>query len=393
MKKTIVALSVLAATGAQAQWAVYDARLEQGIKAVVEAVRGSAQSTVAAGSTTAEASSKALSQAMTNAEIDKQVDRFKSIGACDAIALSLAADAKRTTAPVGGRGATSGRGGSAGMGANHPLIQALRTSEGTLPPSSPEAQASTAAAGICKTFTPAGTLRAEACKAAGYSPEDTFGFGAADISASTLLDGPQKADKPFRRRLTWSTDSTDPADIAVRAFRRNLGIPIELRALRAGELNSTAGRQFMAFKDSYEARMSLADSAIRALTMNRAENPQLIVALDALTKSPVSGSFVTSYLEANAPKWKARGVSLDELTTIEVDRRHSNPAWHTNLVQTPGEPVAKEHLALAAHQSALIWRNIQAAEHGNLLLGQIASTLTRMESTAQLNQMHAAAVR
>lgn len=387
--KLLLAVVLVGLTSAaQAQWAVYDARLEMGIKAVVDAIRGGAQSTVAAGSTTAEASAKAISQAMTNAEIDKQVDRFKQVGACDAMASSMSADARRTTPALGGR--SGGVGGGTPPGQSDALNKALKVAEGKEPPPSPEVQAANGAAGACNTFARPGSPRAAACAKAGFSTSDQLKLADADIKAETILSGPQKTGEPFRRKLTISSNEEQSA---IRSIRRNLMVPIELRELTKAELNSSAGRQYMSFKDSYEARMSMAESPIQNLTMNRFGNAANNTTIEVLLKGENSGRWVRDYLSLNAPEWKSRGVSADELMNIEVERRINNPNWHTAVAQMGGDPVQREQLMLSAHQSLLMWRQVQATEHGNLLLGQMLAALTRQEMTPQLNALHSSAAR
>ena len=385
-------LAAMVATGAQAQWAVYDARVETAMKAIVDAVRSSAQTTSSAVVKAAEQNAAAAMDATAANEIAKLDEKYRFPSACDAVAATRGvADAVRTAG--GGVGGGGRGGGGARLPSKISQVQAdiIRISEGTLPAPSFEVQTSLAVKAGCETYASTTSLRAARCENAGMKPGTAGVFRDADIRSQTLIDGPQEDGKEFRRKLTIDSTSDSMEFAAIRAYQRNLDTPIQLRELTKSEMKTEAGRQFLSFKDSYDARMSMASSPVNTLVANRAANPVLIPVVEQLAKADSSKAYVDNYLKVNFPDWKRKGVSIDELMNLEVERRYMNKDWHMQIASTAGEPIAKEQLIQTAFQNVLLWRMVQTLDKMNLVNGQIAASTVRQEMNPALNQLHSVA--
>lgn len=400
MKKIfLMACLSLSAAGAQAQWAVYDFRVEQGVKALVDAVRGQGQAQAAVQAKATEQTTAAVVRAQSNAA-RQQIDRDYIVpDACGTIAGTQGmADANRINNPAAHN---SGRNGRAGIksprGASPSMTRALQFANAEKPPPAVEAQASTAIEGVCSTFVDANSLRGESCKNAGVQ-KVASGMGLepdSDISANTILYGAMRKGEIPRKKFTIDPDQTDqPEFFAVQALRRNLNTPFETRQLSSQELRTDAGRQYTVMKDAYDARMSVADAPFMSIVANRAPNLPTIKMVEQLLNSPVTAGYTKVYLEANGLKdWKTKGISRDEITNLEVERRHMNIDWHVNMAALPGDPIMKEMVAMMAFNQTQAWETRLQMREMSLVLGQILATLNRMEMTPQLNALHAAATR
>jgi hypothetical protein len=400
--KKIFAMACLSfcAAGAQAQWAVYDFRVEQGVKAMVDAVRGQGQAQTAIQAKAVEQTTAAVVRAQSNAA-RQQIDRdYIVTDACGTIAGTQGmSDVNRINNPAAYR---SGRNGGGGIGtprgASPSMTKALEVALGDKPPPAIEAQASTAIEGACATFVDVNSLRGQSCKnadvksvasGAGLEPD-------ADIKATTILYGALRKGEAPRKKFTIDPDQrqVEPEFFAIQALRRNLNTPFEARQLSSQELRTDAGRQYTVMKDAYDARMSVADAPFMSIVAGRAPNLPTIKMVEQLLSSPVHAGYTQVYLEANGLKdWKTKGISRDEITNLEVERRHMNIDWHANIASQPGDPIMKEMIAMMAFNQTQDWEMRLQMREMSLVLGQILATLNRMEMTPQLNALHAAATR
>ena len=396
------ALLLAAATSAHAQWAVYDFRVEQGIKAVVDAIRGAGQAQTATQAAAAEQMSGAMAE-IQKMEAQRANDRAYQVpDACGVIAATQGfADAQRIANPAAhqtarGRPASSSRY-KAPSGSHKDSTRLLMIAQGDVPPPSPEAQARLSVSVACENFAEPGSVRGMACKDAGTNPSNSLGLEAnADRQATTLFWGAAEKGRPVRKVMTFIPDgSEDKKYFAIDFYRKNLNTPLDLRKLEKTEIDSMPGRQYMTLQDAYEARMSMADHPIHAWLTNRTENIATIKPVEQMLNSPVMASYVKAYLDSNglSARWKTKGISLDELTNLEVERRHANIDWYANIMSQPGSPVEKELAAIQAFHSTLLWRQAQKLDEISILLGQILAASVRTEMTPQLNALHAAATR
>lgn len=261
--------------------------------------------------------------------------------------------------------------------------------EGTAPAPNPEVTLALGASAGCSQFAAANSVRADNCLNAGFAVTAPKRPGA-DTNAQTIFEGPQEAGAP-RVRLSINMD-TDPEDsLAVKAFMRNLSTPAELRGLLPAELGSANGRKYLGLKDIYDARMSLADRPMKRQVANITENKSWIASLKDMI---YDDKFVQDYLDKNKKDWQKTGVSSDEWTKIEVERRYLNIGWLAKLekMESP-EQIGREQVRIAAQHSLLLWRLTQEQRETNVLLGAILGTKVRSELLPELTAAHKAAMR
>lgn len=273
------------------------------------------------------------------------------------------------------------------------MKRAVEISAGAVPVPSPEAQAALASSGACSSFVNAGAnkVRADTCIAAGFEASAANGHPDADIRAETLFDGPQRGatTAEFRRRLTIDPNGSEVS--ALNAYTRNLNTPIDLRQLRKAELQTDAGRQYLTYRDAYEARMSLAEKPVRIMSANRMANATLKPVVEQLLASPITGSFVSEYLNKNYPKWQSNGISQDELANLEAEGRYMNRSWHLLMAGSAPEVHMKEQTTMMALQTVLMTRMLFKLDEQSVVAGQVAATQIRQEMMPQLIQLHSTA--
>lgn len=312
---------------------------------------------------------------------------YSANAASDAMALAAAA----------GRGGNSGPRDSGGpLSANQAarqLNRILDIAEGKTAPPSPDILAGAAAKAACSNFVGSGSaskLRAENCINAGFTVGNPSGFDSADTSATTLFDGPQKTGEAARKRFSVNYTKNSPEDIAVHAFMRNIGSALELRGLKAAELSTAAGQRFTAVKDTYDARLSLAQ---RPLVRHIAMTAQSTTNIKTAEYMAADDEFVTAYLSRNVPDWKTKGVSVDELSNLDVVRKHNNIKWIAKTETKGLEWIAGEQLRMTAQTNALLWSLNQEIRENSVLLGGMTASTLRAELLPELKAAHTAAAR
>lgn len=325
-------------------------------------------------------------------EQNRQNDRYQVVDGCAVLANTRGSSEASRSAIAQGGGV--GRGNRVKpTGVSPEMAKALDVAAGSVPAPSPEVQSAMASSGACSSFvaSSANPVRAKTCDLAGFKTSASNGYPDADIRAETLFDGPQRgatADT-FRRRLT--IDATGAEASATNAYLRNLNTPIDLRQLEKAELRTDMGRQYMAFRDAYEARMSLAEKPARSMIADRFANRALLPVVEQLQASNVTGPFVSAYLNQNYPRWKSNGISLDELSNLEVERRYMNRNWHLLMANAPPEAHVKEQTTMLAFQAVLMNRILNKLSEQAVLTGQASATQVRQEMMPQLIQLHSAA--
>lgn len=297
----------------------------------------------------------------------------------------------------------SGAAGSTGRGSggtrtnangNSQLAMALKIAEGKVAAPQPDVAAAIAASAGCGSFVDASNpMRVASCRAAGFSVGNANGFAGADINAATLFDGPQKAGQPAQKRFTVDMTADSAEEKAIAAFMRNMNVPLELASLKPAELSTDAGRRYMSIKDTFDARMSMAERPGKAHAGMISQNANTIPMLKELTGANGDAEFVTPYLAANAPNWQSKGVSANELVNLEVERRYMNLKWLGKTVSMSPDEIAREQLRLTALQNVLLWRANQTNVENGIMLGGLLGAAVRSEMLPQLQAAHAAAVR
>lgn len=367
---------------------------------LVNALRGSTQTLAAQQAKAAELVAESNQRTHTQVEAERQDARFAVTDACAVVAASRGLqEAARTAPSVGGsvgRGGGGGGGGRAATGGvTGDMQKALDISSGRVAAPAPEQQASLAASGACGSFVSgrANPVRGTSCSLAGFSASASNGHPDADIRAETLFDGPQRAEGAtgFKRKLT--VDADGPERQAVEAYMRNLNTPIDLAQLTKAELGRPSGRQYIAYRDAYEARMAMAEKPAKTLAQNRTANPALVPVVKQLLASEVTGAFVKDYLDKAYPNWATRGVSVDELMNLEAERRYLNKDWHVKMAGMPPEAHVKEQTTMLAYQVLLLSRMSEKLDSLAVVAGQGVATQVRQEMVPQLITLHGQASR
>lgn len=323
---------------------------------------------------------------------------------CSIAASSGTSDAYRDSAAAGrmvGRGGTTpalptgtvamSGGKATSSGAKTQMTQLVNSANGRSDAPSPEITAAAAASAGCGLYAGSGSYRAVACANAGFNA-GSGGYTRADISATTLFDGPQKDGEPVRKKYTLKpTPNQDSAEeLAMQAFLRNMGVPIELRTLQAAELSSVGGRRYMAVKDVFDARISFAQ---RPSARHIAMMTPSTSTIQALKEMVVGNSAVSTYLGKYVPDWQTKGVSADELINIDIERRYGNLEWLAKTASQDPRWVQGEQLRVSAQQNVLLWRLNQEIRENSILVGGLAASQFRTELLPELKAAHAAATR
>lgn len=365
---------------------------------LVNALRGSTQTIAAQQAKSAELVAESNQRTHTQMEAERQDARYVVPDACAVVAASRGLqDAARGAPGMGGGVGRGGGGGgrSASGGITSEMQKALDISAGRVAAPAPEQQASLAASGACGSFVSgrANPVRGNSCTLAGFSAGAANGHPDADIRAETLLDGPQRAETAagFKRKLTVDADGSERQ--AVEAYMRNLNTPIDLPQLTKAELARPTGRQYIAYRDAYEARMALAEKPAKTLAQNRTANAALLPVLKQLLVSDVTGPFAKEYLDKAYPNWTTRGVSVDELMNLEAERRYLNKDWHAKMASLPPEAHVKEQTTMLAYQVLLLSRVSEKLDALAVVAGQGVATQVRQEMVPQLITLHGQASR
>ena len=268
------------------------------------------------------------------------------------------------------------------------MDRALRIANGKEPAPAPEVQAQIAAKGACETFAGSG-VRGTACGSAGFAASNTSGYQDADLKAATLLDGPQAAGSA-RRRLTIDPGTKDAT--AVSAFMRNVSSPLQLRDLTPGELKTDEGRRYMALKDAFDARISLAERPMQRHSGKILASTATIPMVNELLKSK-QAQFVTAYLNRQAPNWRTKGISEDELMNLEFERRHTNLLWQADVAESSPEEAAREMVRLQALQLVMLNNLTTEVREMSVAMSGLALAQARAELVPQLVAQHRLAAR
>lgn len=359
---------------------------------LVDAIKGSAATIGTATTKNSQAVTTGISQAMTVQKLNEVTAKYEHPDECAAVAASTTMQAASRNP---GGGSSGGGRGSAGMGrgvgVSTQTQEAIKSANGLTPPKAPEIQTAVNAKGSCNDFA-SGAVRKANCTNSGLGGGNVAtGFPDADIRAETLFHGPQPKDatEGMKKRLTIVANTAEAS--AVDMYMAHLDTPVTPAQLTPSELSSQAGRQFMSFKDSYDARMSLASWPVRAINARHVADPANNKMLYTLLQSPITSPFVIDYLNKNVPNWQSTGVSLDELMDLEATRRYTNESWQTAVATMDFMALQREQLINAAYQNTLLWRLVQATEMNGVVASQGIHSALRTEMNPQLNALHAAA--
>ena len=379
---SVITSAITGQTSAMTTWG--ETRLMPGILGATQTISQS----VTSNSKAAQENAVAIMQAQQNMAADQ---RYHVTNPCAVGAMSVAAGVAIRSGPALGHAAVGGgRGALSGVSRPSTSVgKALAVSEGKIAAPDPRVAGLLNASAACSGF--ATGVRASSCTALGLPTGVSTGYADADVTAATVIDGPQVAGSPMKR-YSLDLDPNSSEELAVSSYMRNLDTPIGGRALRPDELNTDAGRAYLAVRDVYDARMSMARRPIERHLGNMRATPATIGTLNEMVKG-TDGAWVLNYLKTQKPNWQTKGVGADELLNLDVERRYYNLSWLTNTASMPPEEVAREQLRVSALQNALLWRLIQETTESGLVQGQVLASLNRQEMNRAVEGARAAAAR
>ncbi len=334
-------------------------------------------------------------QTATQQQIAQAGNRYQLSDACGVTsAASGVGDASKVSITGG---VTRGGGGGAPSGTNMTggdsnFNESMNIFTGTAAPPTVEKQAMLSTAGACSTFVNGG-LRKLYCSDAGLNTGASSGFPDADVRSETLFDGPQKDawSANAQRRYTISADGVDRT--ATAAYMRNLNTPIELPQLRKTELTTDQGKQYMAARDTYEARMSFAQRPSNEWLSYITENKTLIPVAKQMIQGESYGEYAKEFLSKNMPQWESRGISMAGILALESSKRYLNKAWYVFMAGQSPDVHIKEQTNMQAQNLYMQYMILEQLMKMNAQLGQINGTNTRIEMNPELVRLHGAAAR
>ena len=380
------------ATSSQAS--VIISSLNTGFTNLATAIQGASAANTASAEGTARVIAEANAHTQSEIERSRSLIRYQPLDPCGATAMVNSApggsqDVARNRGSTSGRSATGVPRGDAVRGN---MRQALEVASGVKPAPAPEISAAVASQGACETFVAsnADTPRARACRGAQIPQRTPNPHPDADVRAETLFDGPQRDAGQIVRRLTYRQDTHEHG--AMEAYLRNLAVPIDLRELSKAEVQTEAGRIYMALRDTYEAMISLATKPARdqARMMRADENTKDII--NQLLNSD-DAPFVRDYLSRAYPDYQRDGISFAELINLEAERRYRNPKWMERMASASDRQLLQEQVQMQAFQ---IWQMnllLDRVQQLAIVQGQTAASATRTERLPGLIAAHRAAQR
>ncbi len=312
------------------------------------------------------------------------------IAATKAPAIAATAAISGSSYGRGGSGASAPGNSLSGGSGPASTANIIGIARGDIPSPSTDILATNAARWACGEYSAGKQLRRAACEGAGLNPGNGGQRPDADIRAETLYDGPQESAGTTKLRRTIAADGKDRQ--AMEAFLRNISSPLELRQLEKAELKTDDGRRFLALKDVYEARMSMATRPLRDLAANKTENAATIPGLQAMLKSDSTKAYVNGRLSA-IPGWSSKGVSPEEMRALEAERRHMNPAWREFLAKASEQEIEMEKIQIMAYQVVLQTQQLEEMGKLRAEVSNLTATSVRNEMLPQLLRQHTVATR
>ena len=332
-----------------------------------------------------------IGQNSTNRAILRAQDSLQGVDPCvQAVPAMGVANTQYTKAARAGAYAPGGPAKpTAFPGGNTPIDNVIAVAKGQVPPPSVVTQLVLSTQGACAAFATASSVRGQECQQAGLKPTDTSGLPDADVSASTLLNGPQASQDPTKRvqRDTISSDPASNDELAINAYLRNLNTPMQPQALKAGEVKTTAGQNYLALLDIYNARMSMATAADVDRAANITASTQTLPQINQLLASAQS-AYVNTFLDRANPNWKKQGISYDDLMNLEVGRRYLNPQWAAALLEDGGAEVRRSIARQLALQNFLMVRLIHEVSLDRMTNAVTAASVVRQEMLPQLSKAY-----
>lgn len=146
----------------------------------------------------------------------------------------------------------------------------------------------------------------------------------------------------------------------------------------------------MAFRDSYDASMSMSTKPLRDQETLITANPTTLPVLKQLLKG-ADAAFVTNHLNKAYPNWQRDGISFAELLNLESNRRYLNQDWHVRMAAANDRQLISEMLQLQALNGWMMVQLLDKTQQVAILQGAGAGAALRAEKMPQLIAAHKAA--
>lgn len=203
----------------------------------------------------------------------------------------------------------------------------------------------------------------------------------ADTKAETLLSG-AKARPGDPDSYTFTARQIEAAQTLI----ANASDPLPVRGLNKAEANTRAGVEYYALALAGKAKMDFSQQALRDALSRRVPVPEGKALVAAITKGNPSAA---AYY-ARLPHLKTEGISALDLQDAEVARRYRNPQWLVDMSAASPAAVAREQAFMLALLLDFQQKQQLSNERQEILLGQIAAALTRMDVGPKLEAAYRA---
>ncbi|HNQ57798.1 MAG: hypothetical protein DPW12_14690 [Rhodocyclaceae bacterium] len=197
----------------------------------------------------------------------------------------------------------------------------------------------------------------------------------ADAKAETLLAG-AKGRPGDPDSYTFTARQIEAAQTLI----ANSSDPLPVRGLNKAEANTRAGVEYYALALAGKAKMDFSQQAMRDALARRVPVPEGKALVAAITKGNPSAA---AYY-ARLPHLKTEGISQLDLQDAEVARRYRNPQWLVDMSAASPAAVAREQAFMMALLLDFQQKQQLSNERQEILLGQIAAALTRMDMGPKL---------
>lgn len=266
------------------------------------------------------------------------------------------------------------------------MATAIDRGNGLEPAPSTNKQIEDTAQGACETYAAGDPLREKWCRDAGFGVGNLTGFIQADVRAETLFDGPQtsKDAQGFKHQRTLGVTGKELD--ALNSFIYHLEKPQQIEDPQTLDMKTREGKGYLALKTTFDARISMGSKPTRDYVGVRSPDKETIPMLQQLTADPVTGAWVSQYLQKSTPNWASTGISVEELEHLELERRYLNPAWQLDFAsQFDPAVIAREAVLISLGRYDIEVKALQEQRKTNMLLGQIYNSLTRVEMREIMN--------
>ncbi len=203
----------------------------------------------------------------------------------------------------------------------------------------------------------------------------------ADVKAETLLAG-AKARPGDPDSFTFTSKQVEAAQTLI----ANASDPLPVRGLNKAEANTRAGVEYYALALAGQAKTSISQQSMRDALARRVPVAEGKALVSAITKGNPSAA---AYY-ARLPHLKTEGISALDLQDAEVARRYRNPQWLVDMSAASPAAVAREQAFMTALLLDFQMKQQLSNERQEILLGQIAAALTRMDMGPKLEAAYRA---